>query len=205
MNDKILAMYSGGLDSVYMLHLLLTDAQYSQYDIHVHHVNIHSHENRAKAESIAVEKTLKWFRENGYREFTDGTSEFTAIRGTSVMDVTITSDAAIDEIAKDPQIKLVAFGPTLDDIIEYNHPNHRKDYIQVAIEKFETAAAGTVTKLRPLKDIPKVDVRKALPEGLADKFWSCRTPKYVNELPQPCGKCKTCAQFITFGSKLTGF
>ena len=37
----ILAMYSGGLDSLGMIYKLLTDPEYKDYVLHIHHVHVH--------------------------------------------------------------------------------------------------------------------------------------------------------------------
>ena len=42
----ILAMYSGGLDSLGMVYKLLTEEQYKDYYIHIHHVHNKNVENR---------------------------------------------------------------------------------------------------------------------------------------------------------------
>ncbi len=62
-------MFSGGLDSVYVLHKILIDPEYAEYDVHVHHMRLINKENRAAAEEIAVKNVVDYLRTNGYRPF----------------------------------------------------------------------------------------------------------------------------------------
>ena len=45
----ILAMYSGGLDSLGMVYRLLTDPEYTDYAVHIHHVHNRNVEDRVRA------------------------------------------------------------------------------------------------------------------------------------------------------------
>lgn len=47
-------MFSGGLDSTYVLHKILTDQEYAEYDVHVHHMRLVNSEKRAAAEEITT-------------------------------------------------------------------------------------------------------------------------------------------------------
>ena len=51
-------MYSGGLDSLGMVYRLLTDPEYQDYDLHIHHVHNKNIENRHRAEDIMVQQAL---------------------------------------------------------------------------------------------------------------------------------------------------
>lgn len=62
----ILAMYSGGLDSLGMTYQLLTSPEYQDYRIHIHHVHNHNVENRDRAEAVAVNMAVKELRNLGY-------------------------------------------------------------------------------------------------------------------------------------------
>ena len=55
----ILAMYSGGLDSLGMIYKLLTDPEYNDYGLHIHHVHNRNVEDRARAEAVVVPMVLK--------------------------------------------------------------------------------------------------------------------------------------------------
>ena len=53
----ILALLSGGIDSVAMCYMLLQQG----HKLHIHHIEIENEENRAIAESIAVKNVLDYF------------------------------------------------------------------------------------------------------------------------------------------------
>ena len=60
-------MFSGGLDSLGMVYKLLTEEQYQEYDIHIHHVHNRNVENRHRAEAIAVNIALKELKTLGFK------------------------------------------------------------------------------------------------------------------------------------------
>jgi tRNA(Ile)-lysidine synthase TilS/MesJ len=62
----ILAMYSGGLDSLGMVYKLLTDPEYKDHVIHIHHVHNRNVEHRDRAEAITVELALKELERLGF-------------------------------------------------------------------------------------------------------------------------------------------
>ena len=62
----ILAMYSGGLDSLGMIYKLLTEPEYKDYALHIHHVHNQNVEHRDRAEAIVVEKVLAELERLGF-------------------------------------------------------------------------------------------------------------------------------------------
>ena len=64
--QTILAMYSGGLDSLGMIYKLLTDPEYQDYKLHIHHVHQRNVEYRDKAEAIAVDLAVKELKQLGF-------------------------------------------------------------------------------------------------------------------------------------------
>ncbi len=193
--DTILVLYSGGIDSVAMLHMLLTAEEYSKYKILVHHTNIHSIENRTLAEASAVYYSLKWFRENRYRPFDSTFSSIAAgvYNNQFLFDSVINRFFAGFIASCTPSITHVAFGVHATD---YSDPTV-EDRIKCGKEVFK--AFSNADTLYPLKTLTKKEVYDSLPIGLRDKFWSCRTPKYINNYAVPCKTCKTCTQLAEFG------
>lgn len=63
MSNKILCMYSGGLDSTGALWELTTDKKYAEFDILVHHINIMDSINPAKNEDLALSQIVATFEE----------------------------------------------------------------------------------------------------------------------------------------------
>ncbi len=62
MRERILCMYSGGVDSTAVVYKLLTELKYSSYDIHVHHISMINLENKHDAELSAVFNCLGWLK-----------------------------------------------------------------------------------------------------------------------------------------------
>ena len=62
----ILAMYSGGLDSLGMIYKLLTEPEYKHYVLHIHHIHHHNVEHRDRAEAIVVDRVLKELERLGF-------------------------------------------------------------------------------------------------------------------------------------------
>ena len=59
-------MYSGGLDSLGMVYKLLTEDEYKDHDIHIHHVHNKNVEQRWRAEQIAVDLATKELKRLGF-------------------------------------------------------------------------------------------------------------------------------------------
>ena len=118
MAKTVLVMLSGGLDSVAVLHLMLTDPVYANYAIHAHHMNLENVENRSLAENIAVRNILHYFKTHGYRPFTytESTLGYPLINGKQMRDplaVAVTTGFICNA---DQSIEIVAIGVNSDDI-----------------------------------------------------------------------------------------
>ena len=112
----ILAMYSGGLDSLGMVYRLLTDPEYKDYDIHVHHVHNKNIELRHKAEAIAVDLATKELKRLGfafaYSESEIGTQPY----GKNFLFDSDTMNFFAGYVASvNPDIKLIAMGMQAND------------------------------------------------------------------------------------------
>ena len=62
----ILAMYSGGLDSLGMIYQLLISGEYRDHRLHIHHVHNRNIENRHQAEAIVVQQALAELKRRGF-------------------------------------------------------------------------------------------------------------------------------------------
>lgn len=78
MHERILCMYSGGIDSTGMLYEILNDSKYLNYDIHVHHISMVNLENRHEAELLSVKKCVNWLNRKFKRKilFTTNIMDF---------------------------------------------------------------------------------------------------------------------------------
>ena len=182
----ILAMYSGGLDSLGMVYKLLTEEQYKDYDIHVHHVHNKNVENRHKAEAIAVDIATKELKALGFK-FAYSESEIGSVPfGRSFMYDTDSMNFFAGYVCSvNPDIKKVAMG------MQSNDANQRLEERRIRANKILQAFTDA-EKIFPVVDMTKREIYDMLPETLRDKFWSCRRPQYSEKNIAPCGKCDTC-------------
>lgn len=182
----ILAMYSGGLDSLGMVYKLLTEDTYKDYDIHIHHVHNKNVEQRWKAEQIAVDLATKELKRLGfqfaYSESEIGTQPF----GRKFLYDTDSMNFFAGYVASvNPDIKKVAMG------MQANDANQRLEERRVRANKILSAFTDA-EKIFPVLTMTKREIYDMLPESLRNLFWSCRHPVYSEKNIAPCGKCDTC-------------
>ena len=181
-------MYSGGLDSLGMIYKLLTDPEYKDYDIHVHHVHNKNIENRHRAEAVVVEMVTKELKALGfnfvYSESEIGTVPF----GRNFLFDSDTMNFFAGYVASvNPDIKKIAMG------MQANDGNHALEERRKRADKI-LAAFTDVGKIYPVLDMSKREIYDSLPESLRNMFWSCRVPIYSEKNIAPCGKCDTCVK-----------
>lgn len=184
----ILAMYSGGLDSLGMVYKLLTEEEYKDYDIHIHHVHNKNVENRHRAESIAVDIATKELKNLGfkfaYSESEIGTMPF----GRHFLFDTDSMNFFAGYVASvNPDIKKVAMG------MQSNDYNQSLEERRIRAQKIFTAFTDA-EKIFPVLNMTKREIYDLLPDTLKNKFWSCRHPQYTKTNIAPCGKCDTCVK-----------
>lgn len=182
----ILAMYSGGLDSLGMVYKLLTEDDYKDYDIHIHHVHNKNVEQRWKAEKIAVDLATKELKRLGF-EFAYSESEIgTQPFGRSFLYDTDSMNFFAGYVASvNPDIQKVAMG------MQANDANQRLEERRVRANKI-LEAFTSAEKIFPVMYMTKREIYDALPESLRNLFWSCRHPIYTEKNIAPCGRCDTC-------------
>lgn len=179
-------MYSGGLDSLGMVYKLLTEDQYKDYAIHVHHVHNKNVENRWRAEAIAVDIATKELKNLGlkfdYSESEIGTQKY----GTTFMFDTDSMNFFAGYVASvNPDIKKVAMGMQANDV------NQRLDERRIRGNKILQAFTAA-EKIYPVMNMTKREIHDMLPHSLKNAFWSCRRPVYGEKNIAPCGRCDTC-------------
>lgn len=186
----ILAMLSGGLDSVAMTHLLLKSNQ----KIHIHHIEIQNQENRATAETVAVNNVLNYFRTHDYPEFkyTSSKIDCPTLNGKFLYDTDTINFFAGFVCSTDNKIKQVALGMNKTDW--GGSLNSRIERGNNILKLF-----ANVEKIYPVKEYTKPDLINMLPKELAELAWSCRTPVYVDGYAKPCNQCYTCGQMKRLG------
>ena len=181
-------MYSGGLDSLGMVYKLLTDPEYKDYVLHIHHVHNRNVEHRNQAEAIVVERVLKELEQLGF-SFIYSESEIASqpYNGQFMYDTDSINFFAGYTCSVNPHIKKVAMG------MQANDYNHSLEERRIRANKIFTAFTDA-EKIFPVLEMSKREIYDSLPESLRDMFWSCRRPQYSEKNIAPCGRCDTCAK-----------
>ena len=186
-------MYSGGLDSLGTVYRLLTDLEYKDYRLHVHHVHQNNVERRAQAEAIAVKMALDELERLGF-SFVYSESQIASqpYNGHYMYDTDSINFFAGYICSVNPDIKFIAMGMQADD------QNHTLEERRVRANAILSTFTD-VKKIYPVLNMTKREIYDSLPSTLKNLFWSCRTPVYSKESIHPCGKCKTCLQLKDAG------
>jgi 7-cyano-7-deazaguanine synthase in queuosine biosynthesis len=184
----ILAMYSGGLDSLGMVYKLLTDTEYRRYKLHIHHIQNKNAERRDRAESIAVNLALAELKTmNFHFEYSESEIAVPTYRNKFMYDTDSINFFAGYLCSLNPHIESVAMGMNAGDANQ-SLENRRKRANAIL------AAFTSVGKIYPVLNMSKREIYDSLPNQLKDKFWSCRRPVYTENKITPCEKCDTCVK-----------
>ena len=186
MEQIILAMYSGGLDSLGMVYKLLTEDAYKDYSIHIHHIHNRNIENRDRAEGIVVPLALKELERLGFKfDYSESQIASQPYNGKFMYDSDTINFFAGYICSVNPGIVKVAMG------MQANDGNHALEERRKRADRI-LAAFTDVTKIYPVLDMTKREIQDSLPVTLKKMFWSCRHPVYTEKNIAPCGKCDTC-------------
>jgi len=186
--QRILVMYSGGLDSLGTVYKLLTDAEYKDYKVHIHHVHNKNIENRARAEAIVVKAAIKELNNLGFKfDYSESEIGVPSYNGKFMWDTDSMNFFAGYICSVVPNITKVAMG------MNANDDNQRLSERRVRANAI-LAAFTTAEKIYPVLNLTKKQIHDMLPVSLKNVFWSCRTPKYTETSIEPCKNCKPCVQ-----------
>ncbi|WP_421763612.1 hypothetical protein [Ekhidna sp.] len=205
-NQTILCMFSGGIDSTGVLHKLMTDPEYKDFELIVHHIHIVNRENRALAEATAVKSILAYYQKQDERNFTITASTFNtsgfaplkANRFPFDMDVCAFFSANICASRKD--IVSVAMGRTKTDV-ESGGENFmmRMKRAQAIFKSVLSLEEEVIPQyIFPMVNYTKQEIWNFLPPEVRSNTWWCRRPIYENSMPKSCGKCQTCKDVTDF-------
>ncbi|NJO61501.1 MAG: hypothetical protein HC836_25590 [Richelia sp. RM2_1_2] len=205
----IIHMFSGGVDCVAALYILLTDEKYQQHNICVHHIHLENCQNRSLAEKRACGQLIPWFTDSfptrtiiynestwSYPfEFTQGCPYDTLIVGAQAANIVNGFNyngfwyQHIDHVAN---------GQTLDDI---HNPGANlrmagREQIYFDMLRFTGARPNYPTWLYPTAKYTKQELINMIPADLLRLCWSCRTPidNYT-----ACGQCHACVSLYKCG------
>ena len=180
---SLLLMFSGGLDSLAALHLLLTT---QSEPIHVHHVHLHNVEGRTEAERTAVDKVRRYYAETGKPlDYSESNVQYPSVNGQFFYDTDVTRFMG-GYIASRAPILGVAYGRTADDVAD----SSLSERTRTGNEIFKVLT--DVPMLFPVVHMTKQECYDFLPAELRELAWSCRRPVYQASGIVACGKCKTC-------------
>jgi len=188
MEQIILDMYSGGLDSLGMIYKLLTDPAYKDYKLHIHHVHNQNVENRDRAEAVVVPMVLKELERLGFNFVYSESQIASQPYGQNFLYDSDTINFFAGYICNaNLDIVNVAMGMQANDNnLALEERRKRADKI--------LAAFTDVKKIYPVLDLTKREIYDMLPESLRNMFWSCRRPVYTEKSIEPCKRCDTCCK-----------
>lgn len=193
--SKVLVMYSGGIDSACALYKCLVDG----YEVHAHHVNLDTVENRMPAERAACREFVEELRR---MKFKFQYSESTFKIDTGHWDLYpvwfiagLTAQAFTD-------IRYVATGRNKSDSGFMSRPKPRAMFERL----FETVyrhgskrAELPCDYLDTIRHMDKKEVWDFLPNNLQSLTWSCRRPVYSDGFAVQCDNCAACSSLINWG------
>jgi len=186
-------MFSGGIDSTYVL----WDALTSDHDdlIHVHHISLRNVENRWKQEADAVERIINYLSTKQLKPFnyTESIWSF-PFTGYFCWDIDIVAFVA-SQVAQNLSGHVTIYTGGYEDWRQGLTGVHAimKKHAEIAnsILAITCREKDVEKKLcKPLIGVKKSEVIKKLPKDLLSLTWSCRKP--VDE--KPCGVCVSCKE-----------
>lgn len=193
-----LLMWSGGIDSTYLLWRMMTEGK----RIRVHHVHLDSFQKRREAEAKAVDRMLGWFKANGLDNFEYTESHFGW--GTlpyKVRDVHIWAFIVGCIAAREPNITTVLQPWRADErpISEVRRGDPVMKLIRRIYREIPYQVCGRyIEQAEPCLDKTREDFMREMPRELLEMCWWCRTPKNG----RPCHTCETCPTVDALIAKL---
>jgi len=187
--EKVLLMYSGGMDSVSLLWNLL---EHTDHEIYVHAIHLQNKEGRYRAEAQAIFKTIEYMKEN-QRSFDFSSSIYSFMApGCGGRDMTLALFQASRVGA--------ALGKAFSAVYSGDY-NMSKEESTEAYGVFNAAFVNKRFKpvwATPFDFMSKIPVERSkgvylsMPEPLRNLYWSCRKPTEVAGGFLSCGECHAC-------------
>lgn len=196
MSDTVLLMFSGGVDSTYLLYDYLRT---TTERVHAHHISLrYPHQQRWRAEDPACERIVDWCREN-LRDFEYSTSrfdlDFQRIGWDSDLQLLVASKVALN---LGPERITLALGWCSDDLERPRVRERQERGVTPRLWEALCESAGRPKLDRKItmpiveRGLSKADLIAELPDELFHLTWSCRNPVFSGGTPRACGECHAC-------------
>ncbi len=190
-----LVMFSGGIDSVYVLYRLLKESDDEIVAHHIHFVNIERrHEAEARACRVVVDYLKKTVRDFIYTESAIDRSRFRAF-GMDDMAVGFEVGIVHSSLIVDRGIGFDRWtsGTCLEEELEYFGASEIERFENVLNCVQGSCYPNPAPRFFQLKIIPKKAQMDYMGQALVDLCWTCRTPVWAEDgSASECGTCKTC-------------
>ena len=210
MNSCKLVMFSGGLDSTYLLWKMLTT---TDDVIHAHHISMRTKaEPRWEMEGIATTNIwLKLMEEVRPFAVSSSVLDFDTLEYTGWdSDAQLYVGARVAANIHDADEVTLVLGVTENDarrrvIRDRVKRNVLNNLWLALIESLDDEFRGKInpTIEFPIKNMTKTEIVQELPTDLREMTWSCRLPVTANGMTVPCGTCIPCGALKTALSKGT--
>jgi 7-cyano-7-deazaguanine synthase in queuosine biosynthesis len=196
MSDKVLVMYSGGIDSACALYKCLAEG----HEVHAHHVNLVNLENMALIQGVVCRRFIKELRR---MKFSVEYSESTMVIPTGCWDLYPVWFIAGLTAQKYTDIRYVTTGRNGSDTGPMSRPGPRAMFKRL----FDTVYRHGLKRAElPCDNLPvisnmnKKEVWDYLPENLQALTWSCRNPIYNDGFAYNCNRgCGACTSLQSWG------
>lgn len=183
--------YSGGMDSAYVLYLLLSRGE----GVLLHHTRLKNSQGRDGKEYASVQATLDWLDAQdlpGWYDYIETTLDMTQVPYFK-RDIYIWAwqTGCLLSLLQYQHIKKVATGRHLNSYTDFTQPEQAAREGRMLYQQVLPLLAGRedIHITHPIGDLTKKDIIDAMPRELRALTWSCRRPTREG---QRCHRCTTC-------------
>ena len=192
--DKILCMFSGDLNSLGALYVLLKDPNFENKQIHVHQARVKDHKNPGLVEKLACEKILNYFKSNTYREFqvTECQHDISFLNQHQVEKSTYSGFMAANMVINDVSISAIAVGLNTEEtknVSIVKKLNKGRSLFQTMLPE---ELRYSTNYIFPVAHLSKLKIWQMLPSELKNLVWVCERPIYKDQRVYSCQQCGPC-------------
>jgi len=201
MTPSILLMWSGGISSTALLLKYLTNSEYADYDIIVHHLHIRDYRNKAMAEAEACKSIIKYIQDKKkYRHFffSESNHDYNFIAPprymTGMDDFTLIGHVVATMSRCNSDIEKVIIGTTKTDVDRSTTYMQRLERCQKVINAVMGATDYELSVEFPHADDSLGVVYDSIVRPLRPAPMSCEVPQHDEKTDTylHCGSCAKC-------------